>query len=160
MEILHKRYSGEAFWIAPAQKTDSETKLKMARMPSPTSFNNFPLYWAINLTCISFILLRSANAIYSDEFAMVDMEPFLMAVEYALHGPLCWLKAILITQEWARIMIICEWKGCNVFRELMHEMGVPDERVSVVGYGEEFAEHDNSTDDDRLNNRRVDFTIF
>ena len=45
-------------------------------------------------------------------------------------------------------------------RELMHEMGVPDERISVVGYGEEFAEHDNSTDKDRLNNRRVDFTIF
>jgi len=36
----------------------------------------------------------------------------------------------------------------------------PMKRISVVGYGEEFAEHDNSTDEDRLNNRQVDFTIF
>ena len=34
----------------------------------------------------------------------------------------------------------------------MHDMGVPDERISVVGYGEEISTHDNDTQEGREKN--------
>ena len=42
----------------------------------------------------------------------------------------------------------------------MLDMGVPDDRISVVGYGEEIQTNPNTTTKGRQQNRRVDFTIF
>ncbi len=42
----------------------------------------------------------------------------------------------------------------------MLDMGVPDDRISVVGYGEELNKTNNNTEEARQLNRRVDFTVF
>jgi outer membrane protein OmpA-like peptidoglycan-associated protein len=42
----------------------------------------------------------------------------------------------------------------------MLDMGVPDDRISVVGYGEELNKSKNNSEQARQENRRVDFTVF
>jgi outer membrane protein OmpA-like peptidoglycan-associated protein len=95
-----------------------------------------------------------------DEFSVVDMDPFLVAVEFALQG-----RAILIEGHTDNggndsYNVSLSIKRVQKIRQLMHEMGVPDERISVVGYGEELAKHDNASVDGRQLNRRVDFKAF
>jgi outer membrane protein OmpA-like peptidoglycan-associated protein len=45
-------------------------------------------------------------------------------------------------------------------QQLMHDIGVPDDRISVIGYGETMPLYDNSTEEGRQKNRRVDFKVF
>jgi OmpA family len=51
-------------------------------------------------------------------------------------------------------------KRVQKIRQLMLDMGVPDDRISVVGYGEELNKANNTTEEARQLNRRVDFTVF
>ncbi|MEM1406292.1 MAG: OmpA family protein [Bacteroidota bacterium] len=94
------------------------------------------------------------------EFAVVDMEPFLIAVEYALQGRVILIEGHTDSQGRDNYNVKLSIQRVEKIRQLMHDMGVPDERISVVGYGEEVAEHDNSTTEGREKNRRVDFTVF
>ena len=45
-------------------------------------------------------------------------------------------------------------------RSLMHDMGVPDDQISVLGYGEEVSKFNNKTEEGKQKNRRVDFKVF
>lgn len=94
-----------------------------------------------------------------DEFAFVDMEPFLVAVEYALQG-----KHILIEGHTDHVgdyeaNVALSIKRVEKIRELMLQMGVHDDHISVVGYGEELSTEAISTDK-KQEERRVDFTVF
>jgi len=42
----------------------------------------------------------------------------------------------------------------------MHDIGDPEENVSVSGHGESMPKYDNATEEGRQKNRRVDFKIF
>ncbi len=95
-----------------------------------------------------------------DEFAVVDMEPFLIAVEYALQGKTILIEGHTDSKGNDDYNMQLSIKRVQKIRELMHDMGVPDEQISVVGYGEEVSTHDNSTEEGRQNNRRVDFKAF
>ena len=95
-----------------------------------------------------------------DEFAVVDMEPFLIAVGYALQGKTILIEGHTDSKGNDDYNMQLSIKRVQKIRELMHDMGVPDEQISVVGYGEEVGGHDNSTEEGRQNNRRVDFKAF
>jgi len=95
-----------------------------------------------------------------DEFSVVDMEPFLIAAEYALQGRTVLIEGHTDSRGADNYNVQLSIKRVQKIRQLMLDMGVPDDRISVVGYGEEMKKHDNTTQDGRLKNRRVDFTIF
>ena len=88
------------------------------------------------------------------------MEPFLVAVEYALQGRVILIAGHTDSRGADNYNVKLSMKRVEKIRKLMHDMGVPDERISVVGYGEEIATHDNTSDEGRQLNRRVDFTAF
>ena len=95
-----------------------------------------------------------------DEFAVVDMEPFLVAVEYALQGKTILIEGHTDSRGNDDYNMKLSIKRVQKIRELMHDMGVPDDQISVVGYGEQISTHDNTTEEGRQNNRRVDFKAF
>ncbi|UII32005.1 OmpA family protein [Fulvivirga ulvae] len=94
------------------------------------------------------------------EFSVVDMEPFLVAVEYALQGRMILIEGHTDSHGRDEYNVKLSIQRVEKIRELMHDMGVPDDRISVVGYGEEKSEHDNTTVEGRQKNRRVDFKVF
>jgi outer membrane protein OmpA-like peptidoglycan-associated protein len=95
-----------------------------------------------------------------DEFSVVDMDPFLVAVEYALQGRTILIEGHTDNGGKDSYNVSLSIKRVQKIRQLMREMGVPDERISIVGYGEELAKHDNTSLDGRQLNRRVDFKAF
>jgi outer membrane protein OmpA-like peptidoglycan-associated protein len=98
-----------------------------------------------------------------DEFSVVDMEPFLMAAEYALQGRTLLIEGHTDSRGQDDFNVKLSIKRVQKIRQLMLDMGVPDDRISVVGYGEEHSQKKDETksdDDHHQNSRRVDFTIF
>ncbi len=95
-----------------------------------------------------------------DEFSVVDMEPFLVAVEYALQGKIVLIEGHTDNKGQDNYNVQLSLKRVQKIRSLMHDMGVPDEQISVLGYGEEVSKFDNSTEEGKQKNRRVDFKVF
>jgi outer membrane protein OmpA-like peptidoglycan-associated protein len=96
-----------------------------------------------------------------DEFSIVDMEPFLIAAEYALQGRTVLIEGHTDSHGQDNYNVKLSIKRVQKIRQLMLDMGVPDDRISIVGYGEEHAKvKDNTTEHGRQLNRRVDFTVF
>ncbi len=95
-----------------------------------------------------------------DEFSVVDMEPFLVAVEYALQGRTVLIEGHTDSFGNDQYNMQLSIKRVQRIRQLMLDMGVPDERISLVGYGEQMKSNTNKTDEGRQLNRRVDFTVF
>lgn len=95
-----------------------------------------------------------------DEFSVVDMEPFLMAAEYALQGRTLLIEGHTDTRGQDDFNVKLSMKRVQKIRQLMLDMGVPDERISILGYGEEQGKGKSQTETDHDLNRRVDFTIF
>lgn len=94
------------------------------------------------------------------EFSVVDMEPFLVAVEYALQGRMILIEGHTDARGRDDYNVQLSIKRVEKIRQLMHDMGVPDDRISVVGYGEELASATIDNEDDHQLHRRVDFTAF
>jgi outer membrane protein OmpA-like peptidoglycan-associated protein len=95
-----------------------------------------------------------------DEFSIVDMEPFLIAAEYALQGRTVLIEGHTDSHGQDTYNVKLSIKRVQKIRQLMLDMGVPDGRISVVGYGEELNKANNDTETARQLNRRVDFTVF
>jgi outer membrane protein OmpA-like peptidoglycan-associated protein len=95
-----------------------------------------------------------------DEFSVVDMEPFLVAAEYALQGRTILIEGHTDTRGQDDFNVKLSIKRVQKIRQLMLDMGVPDDRISVVGYGEELNKAKNKNEKEHQNSRRVDFTIF
>jgi outer membrane protein OmpA-like peptidoglycan-associated protein len=95
-----------------------------------------------------------------DEFSVVDMEPFLIAAEYGIQGRTVLIEGHTDNKGADDYNLKLSIKRVQKIRQLMLDMGVPDERISIVGYGEEMKTNNNSTIKGRELNRRVDFTIF
>jgi outer membrane protein OmpA-like peptidoglycan-associated protein len=45
-------------------------------------------------------------------------------------------------------------------KQLMVDIGVNEDLISVIGYGEAEPKYDNNTEEGRQKNRRVDFKVF
>jgi len=95
-----------------------------------------------------------------DEFSVVDMEPFLIAVEYALQGKIVLIEGHTDSKGQDKYNVELSLKRVQKIRSLMHDMGVPDDQISVLGYGEEVSKFDNTTEEGKQKNRRVDFKVF
>jgi outer membrane protein OmpA-like peptidoglycan-associated protein len=95
-----------------------------------------------------------------DEFSVVDMEPFLMAAEYALQGRTVLIEGHTDSRGQDNFNVQLSIKRVQKIRQLMLDMGVPDERISVVGYGEELSNKKTQDEQDHQRSRRVDFTVF
>lgn len=96
-----------------------------------------------------------------DEFSVVDMEPFLIAVEYALQGRHVLIEGHTDSRGQDDFNVKLSVKRVQRIRQLMLDMGVPDSNISVVGYGEEHTKDKNQkNEDEHQNARRVDFTVF
>jgi flagellar motor protein MotB len=94
------------------------------------------------------------------EFAYVDFDPFLLAVEFALRGKMVLVEGHTDDRGSEEHNLELSMKRVRQIETLMHDIGVPEENVSVIGYGESMPKYDNSTEEGRQKNRRVDFKIF
>lgn len=94
------------------------------------------------------------------EFAYVDFDPFLLAVEFALQGKMVLVEGHTDNRGAENHNLQLSMKRVRQIEMLMHDIGVPEENVSVIGYGEAMPKYDNSTEEGRQKNRRVDFKIF
>ncbi|MEQ8927090.1 MAG: OmpA family protein [Fulvivirga sp.] len=154
----------ETMSIDEKHKIEDEVLIKN-KLPAPTSekheqirkevekhLENFDQEKPLKLEPLYFITGQ-------DEFAFVDMEPFLIAVEYALQG-----KHILIEGHTDHVgdfkaNVALSIKRVEKIRELMVQMGVHDDHISVVGYGEEHSSEAKAAEK-KQEERRVDFTVF
>jgi outer membrane protein OmpA-like peptidoglycan-associated protein len=151
IEELHKREE-EVLAENNLPKTTSETQALVRKKVADkiaSKTNVYPL---------------SVDPLYfnfaEDEFSVVDMEPFLLAAEYAIQGRTVLIEGHTDNKGKDDYNVNLSIKRVQKIRQLMLDMGVPDDRISVVGYGEEIGASSNSTEDARQRNRRVDFTIF
>ncbi len=94
------------------------------------------------------------------EFAYVDFDPFLLAVEFALQGKMVLVEGHTDDRGDRDHNLKLSMKRVRQIETLMHDIGVPLENVSVIGYGESMPKYDNATEEGRQKNRRVDFKIF
>ena len=94
------------------------------------------------------------------EFAYVDFDPFLIAVEFALQGKMVLVEGHTDNRGTAEHNLELSMKRVRQIENLMRDIGVPEENVSVIGYGESMPKYDNSTEEGQQKNRRVDFKIF
>ena len=94
------------------------------------------------------------------EFAYVDFDPFLLAVEFALQGRMVLVEGHTDDRGGEDHNLQLSMKRVRQIENLMHDIGVPEENVSVIGYGESMPKFDNDTEEGRQKNRRVDFKIF
>jgi OOP family OmpA-OmpF porin len=88
------------------------------------------------------------------------MEPFLIAAEYALQGRTVLIEGHTDSYGQDTYNVKLSIKRVQKIRQLMLDMSVPDDRISVVGYGEEHYKGNDTTDEARQLSRRVDFTVF
>lgn len=96
-----------------------------------------------------------------DELAIVNTEPFLYAVEFALHGRHILIEGHTDSQGSDQYNVQLSIKRVERIRKMMHDMGVPDDLISVVGYGEEQATIASAVRQvDHQQYRRVDFKVF
>lgn len=94
------------------------------------------------------------------EFAYVNFDPFLLAVEFALQGKMVLVEGHTDSRGAEQHNLQLSMKRVRQIQSLMHDIGVPDENVSVIGYGESMPKYDNTSEDGRQKNRRIDFKIF
>jgi flagellar motor protein MotB len=142
-EVLKKNHLPEPTSEKHEQiRRDVEKHLANFENESPLKLE--PLYFVVN----------------QDEFAFVDMEPFLIAVEYALQGKHLLIEGHTDDSGHSELNVQLSIKRVERIRQLMLDMGVSDNNISVVGYGEEHAETNDALATDKQLDRRVDFTVF
>lgn len=94
------------------------------------------------------------------EFAYVNFDPFLLAVEYALQGKMVLVEGHTDDRGREDHNLQLSMKRVRQIETLMHDIGVSEKLISVIGYGESMPKYDNSTEEGRQKNRRIDFKIF
>ncbi|GJM62277.1 OmpA family protein [Persicobacter diffluens] len=95
-----------------------------------------------------------------DEFAYVNFDSFLIAVEYALRGGIVLVEGHTDSIGKEEDNLQLSMKRVRQIERLMKDIGVNENQISVIGYGESMPKYDNDTEEGRQKNRRVDFKIF
>lgn len=151
LEALHKKedevLANNDLPVPTSQKHEEVRKKIADKLASKTNVYPLslqPLYFQFN----------------EDEFSVVDMEPFLIAAEYALQGRTVLIEGHTDSRGQDDFNVKLSIKRVQKIRQLMLDMGVPDDRISLVGYGEELGAQKVKNESDHQLNRRVDFTIF
>ncbi len=140
--------------------------LKKNNLPEPTSEKHEQIRKNIEQHLVNFDEEKPLElaplyfVVDQDEFAFVDMDPFLIAVEYALQGKHLLIEGHTDASGQSAHNVQLSIKRVERIRQLMLDMGVSDDQISVVGYGEEHSDTDDDTEKDTQLDRRVDFTVF
>ncbi len=95
-----------------------------------------------------------------EEFAFMDMDPFLKAVEFALQGKMILVEGHTDSLGDAQQNLKLSMRRVDRIKQLMTDIGVAESLISVIGYGESEPLYDNDTEEGRQKNRRVDFKVF
>ena len=88
------------------------------------------------------------------------MDPFLVAVEYALQGKHLLIEGHTDASGQSEHNVKLSIRRVERIRELMLDMGVSDDNISVIGYGEEHSASNDELANDTQLDRRVDFKVF
>lgn len=161
-EKLAERMHGEDFEsLTLDEKHQIEDEvLKENNIPAPTSEEHERIRKEVEEKIASEDFPQDLEPLYfihdDDEFSVVDMEPFLIAVEYALQGRMILIEGHTDASGADEYNVKLSIQRVEKIRQLMHDMGVPDDRISVIGYGEEHAEGEVKSE----TSRRVDFKVF
>jgi len=142
-EILKKNHLPEPT-SEKHEQIRREVEKHLANFENESPIKLEPLYFVVN----------------QDEFAFVDMDPFLIAVEYALQGKHLLIEGHTDASGNSEFNVQLSIKRVERIRQLMLDMGVSDNNISVVGYGEEHSETNDALASDKQLDRRVDFTVF
>ncbi len=140
--------------------------LKRNHLPEPTSAKHEQIRKNVEKHLVNFEKEKPLKlaplyfVVDQDEFAFVDMDPFLIAVEYALQGKHLLIEGHTDASGQSDYNVQLSIKRVERIRQLMLDMGVSDDQISVIGYGEEHSDTDDETEKDTQLDRRVDFTIF
>jgi len=162
-EKLAERMHGESFEeLSIDEKHQIEDEvLKENNIPPPTNEEHEKIRKEVEEKIANDDFPRDLEPLYfvhdDDEFSVVDMEPFLVAVEYALQGRMILIEGHTDASGADSYNVKLSIQRVEKIRQLMHDMGVPDERISVIGYGEEKADTNETIDE---KSRRVDFKVF
>ncbi|MDX1627418.1 MAG: OmpA family protein [Fulvivirga sp.] len=162
-EKLAERMHGEDFDdLTMDEKHQIEDEvLKENNIPAPTSEEHERIRKEVQKSIENEDFPQDLEPLYflhdEDEFAVVDMEPFLVAVEYALQGRMILIEGHTDATGADDYNVQLSIQRVERIRQLMHDMGVPDDRISVIGYGEEKAA---KKEGEHLESRRVDFKVF
>lgn len=151
LDKLHTR-EDEVLELNHLPKPTSEKHEEIRRLVANT-INNKKDSEPIELEPLYFVVDQ-------DEFSVVDMDPFLIAVEFALQGKHILIEGHTDHQGNDDYNVQLSIKRVQKIRQLMLDMGVSDDQISIVGYGEEVADHSDKTEQGKQQNRRVDFRAF
>jgi len=161
-EKLSERMHGEDFEnLTLDEKHQIEDEvLRENNIPPPTSEEHEKIRKEVEEKIATEDFPQDLEPLYfihdDDEFSVVDMEPFLIAVEYALQGRMILIEGHTDASGADEYNVKLSIQRVEKIRQLMHDMGVPDDRISVIGYGEEHAEGEVKSE----TSRRVDFKVF
>lgn len=107
------------------------------------------------------IILPPINFHYNqDELAVANMESFMQAVEYAKSGYMILIEGHTDDRGAEDYNMNLSMKRVNRIKELMIQMGVDDNMISAIGFGESQPLVPNDTEENRLKNRRIEFKAF
>jgi len=140
--------------------------LKLNHLPTPTSEKHEEIRRLVSNTLTNkkdnepIELAPLYFTFDEDEFSVVDMDPFLIAVEFALQGKHILIEGHTDHEGNEAYNVQLSIKRVEKIRQLMHDMGVSDDQISVVGYGEEVNSHVDKSAQGKQENRRVDFKAF
>lgn len=162
-EKLKERMHGETFEELSLEEkhTIEDEVLKENNIPPPSSEEHERIRKEVEDRIANDNFPQDLEPLYflhdDDEFSVVDMEPFLVAVEYALQGRMILIEGHTDASGRDDYNVKLSIQRVEKIRQLMHDMGVPDDRISVIGYGEEKADSQAVKDE---KSRRVDFKVF
>lgn len=107
------------------------------------------------------ISLPPINFVYNqDELAVANMESFMQAVEFGQNGFAVLVEGHTDDKGPDDYNLKLSMKRVERIKQLMMEMGVPEDNISVVGHGERQPLVPNDSDAHRLMNRRIEFKVF
>jgi outer membrane protein OmpA-like peptidoglycan-associated protein len=105
--------------------------------------------------------LPPINFVYNqDELAVANMESFMQAVEFANNGFMVLVEGHTDDRGSDDYNLKLSMKRVERIKQLMVEMGVSEDFISVVGQGERKPIVPNTSEENRLKNRRIEFKIF
>jgi outer membrane protein OmpA-like peptidoglycan-associated protein len=105
--------------------------------------------------------LAPINFVFNqDELAVANMESFIQAVEYAQNGYLVLIEGHTDDKGNNDYNLKLSMKRVQRIKQLMIDMGVNEDLISVVGHGETQPIVSNDTEANRLINRRIEFKVF
>ena len=141
--------SPEAAPSTPISKVKSNPKIAKysAKIDSLASGGAF------DLPAINFISNQ-------DELAVANMDSFMEAAEFAKSGYMVLIEGHTDDRGADDYNMKLSMKRVEKIKQLMVQLGVPEDNISVVGNGERTPLVPNTSDENRLKNRRIEFKIF